>query len=96
MPFPGRVSRPVGASQSGVDSRVGRTLAATPSPRMGAGLARDSRPVRRFGGAREVRTVWKDMFVLQVPLLEKVLRTALVYSLILVLVRLGASAGWPP
>jgi hypothetical protein len=33
--------------------------------------------------------VWKGMFVLQVPLLEKVLRTVLVYSLILVLVRLG-------
>jgi hypothetical protein len=39
--------------------------------------------------------VWKDMFVLQVPLLEKGLRTVLVYSLILVLVRLGVSVGWP-
>ena len=37
--------------------------------------------------------MWKDMFVLQVPLLEKVLRTALVYSLILVLVRLGGKRG---
>jgi uncharacterized membrane protein YcaP (DUF421 family) len=33
------------------------------------------------------------MFVLQVPLLEKVLRTVLVYSLILVLVRLGGKRG---
>jgi uncharacterized membrane protein YcaP (DUF421 family) len=37
--------------------------------------------------------VWKEIFVLQVPLLEKVLRTVLVYSLILVLVRLGGKRG---
>jgi uncharacterized membrane protein YcaP (DUF421 family) len=33
------------------------------------------------------------MFVLQLPVLEKVLRTTLVYSLILVLVRLGGKRG---
>jgi hypothetical protein len=37
--------------------------------------------------------VWKGMFVMQVPLLAKVLRTVLVYSLILVLVRLGGKRG---
>jgi uncharacterized membrane protein YcaP (DUF421 family) len=35
----------------------------------------------------------KDVFVLQVPLLEKALRTVLVYALILVLVRLGGKRG---
>jgi uncharacterized membrane protein YcaP (DUF421 family) len=37
--------------------------------------------------------VSKDMFVLQAPLLEKILRTVLVYSLILLLVRLGGKRG---
>jgi uncharacterized membrane protein YcaP (DUF421 family) len=37
--------------------------------------------------------VWNDMFLMQVPLLEKVLRTVLVYILILVLVRLSGKRG---
>lgn len=37
--------------------------------------------------------MWNDMFVLQIPLLEKVLRTVLVYALIVVLVRLGGKRG---
>ena len=37
--------------------------------------------------------MWSDMFVLQVPLVEKVFRTILVYALIMVLVRLGGKRG---
>jgi uncharacterized membrane protein YcaP (DUF421 family) len=37
--------------------------------------------------------MWQDMFVLDVPLVEKVIRTVLVYALILVLVRLGGRRG---
>ena len=57
---------------------------------MGAGLAQGrTAPSVGLEAPGKCQTVWKDMFVLQVPLLEKVLRTALVYSLILVLVHLG-------
>jgi len=37
--------------------------------------------------------MWNDMFVLQVPLGEKVVRTVLIYALIMILVRLGGKRG---
>jgi uncharacterized membrane protein YcaP (DUF421 family) len=37
--------------------------------------------------------MWQDMFVLEVPLVEKVVRTVLVYVLLLVLIRLAGKRG---
>ena len=40
--------------------------------------------------------MWRAMFVEQIPLAEKVLRTVLVYALIALLFRVAqASGGWP-
>jgi uncharacterized membrane protein YcaP (DUF421 family) len=37
--------------------------------------------------------MWQDMFVLEVPLMEKVIRTVVVYALLLVLIRLAGKRG---
>jgi uncharacterized membrane protein YcaP (DUF421 family) len=38
-------------------------------------------------------SIWKDLFVIQIPIIEKVLRTVIVYAVILVLFRLAGKRG---
>jgi uncharacterized membrane protein YcaP (DUF421 family) len=39
--------------------------------------------------------MWHDMFVQQIPLAEKILRTIIVYVLLAVLFRLAGKRDWP-
>jgi uncharacterized membrane protein YcaP (DUF421 family) len=39
--------------------------------------------------------MWHDMFVEQIPVAEKILRTVIVYAMIAVLFRLTGKRGWP-